>query len=32
MESLLIFQKNFIEGGNEGMAVEKAAALIAGIL
>ena len=32
MDSLQIFQKNFIEGGNEGMTVEKAAALIADIL
>lgn len=32
MESLLTFQNNFIEGGNEGMPVEKATALIADIL
>lgn len=32
LESLLIFQKNFIDGGNEGMSVERATALIAGIL
>lgn len=32
MESLLTFQKNFIDGGNEGMPVEQATALIAGIL
>lgn len=32
MESLRSFQNNFIEGGNEGMTVEKAAALIADIL
>jgi NAD(P)-dependent dehydrogenase (short-subunit alcohol dehydrogenase family) len=32
MESLLTFQDNFIEGGNEGMSVEKAAGIIADIL
>ncbi|OGP66965.1 MAG: hypothetical protein A2031_03605 [Deltaproteobacteria bacterium RBG_19FT_COMBO_43_11] len=32
MESLLTFQDNFIEGGNEGMPVEKAAGIIADIL
>jgi NAD(P)-dependent dehydrogenase (short-subunit alcohol dehydrogenase family) len=32
MESLRSFQNNFIEGGNEGMTVDKAAVLIADIL
>lgn len=32
MESLLSFQDNFIEGGNQGISVEKAAATIADIL